>query len=84
MKTHQRQSVRQIYIIAGDGRLPSSPSLSSLPLLHLYPISALVHSAASLPAPAVLQGGEGAVIWALRIRTAAWSGEISPFGLNLA
>lgn len=81
VKTHQRQSVRQIYIIAGDISFPLS---LSLPLLHLYPISALVHSAASLPAPAVLQGGEGAVIWALRIRTAAWSGEISPFGLNLA
>lgn len=28
--------------------------------------------------------GGGAVIWALRIRTAAWSGQISPVGLNLA
>ncbi|KAK5891259.1 hypothetical protein CgunFtcFv8_018533 [Champsocephalus gunnari] len=38
----------------------------------LYPIPALVHS---LPA---------GVIWALRIRKAAGSGEISPFGSNLA
>lgn len=29
-------------------------------------------------------GGGVAVIWALRIRTAAWSGQISPVGLNLA
>lgn len=66
-------------IVGKDASLPphSLPTTSpSFSLSHL--------SVASVPAGRPAGRGGGALIWALRIRTAARSGQISPFGLNLA
>lgn len=77
MVTHVSNKV--LHIIRGDTRLPSSPSFA-LSLSYHVSSSQSFQSASRSD----WHRGEGAVIWALRIRTPARPGEISPFGLNLA